>query len=178
MLFAALAGAVLMSALAMGSQRVRRGRWEAHRPGTGLVWFESDVGRIAFDHGGQLRVAPLAGNELTFALTDVSAIRFSYAEHESLEVLAQYDIGFNYRSGRADVLELYSVALVTRGGDVPVFEAGHAHAHLIGARWLTTVVEGMLDRLRMLPDVEAHARGVVVELQGEFAGRGHPVGLA
>lgn len=47
----------------------------------------------------------------------------------------------------------------------------------VGGSFVSRVV-GWLDAWGFVPDVEAHARAVVDELQEEFARRGHPVRLA
>jgi hypothetical protein len=159
------------------SSRLLKGTWRPHRSGTGLVWFDSDLGRFAFDHSGHLRAQAWHEPERVIPLAEVRGIRFAYARQTMVDQLAEFDLEMKARSGLADELDRYDVVLVTTSGDVPVFVAGQLFRRVIGAAWLTDRATDLVARLGLIPAVEAHDRTVVDDLQRELAARGHPARL-
>lgn len=69
------------------SATMHKGRWRAHRVDTGLVWFDSDLGRFGFPHANTFAVQHRDQPERQIPLTQVVALRFSYQRLESREAL-------------------------------------------------------------------------------------------
>lgn len=157
--------------------RMRKGMWKCHRSGTGLVWFEGDHGRLAFDHSGHVRIHPHRAPEQVLPLSEVRGIRFTHAQHVDPDALAEFDAFVSHRSGLTDVLDRYELFLATTRGDIPVFVAGQVFRRLIGIAWLTDAATNLGSRWGFVPDVESYAADVARDLQDEFARRGHPVRL-
>ncbi len=181
-LFASLALVVLLAVLVLiaagASATVHRGGWRAHRADTGLVWFESDRGRFGFPNANTVAVQRQHQPELRIPLTEVVALRFTYQQLHSREALEAVGVRMWPRQHWPRQLDRYDVAVVTAAGDVPVFLAGQIFMLTpVGGSLVSRVVEWLHAR-GFVPDVEAHARAVVDELQEEFARRGHPVRLA
>lgn len=170
-LFAALP--LMMAAEA----RMRKGTWKPHRSGTGLVWFESDHGRLALDHSGHVRFQARNAPERVVPLADVRGIRFTHVQHADPAALAEFDAFVGYRSGLTDVLDRYELTLATTSGDIPVFIAGQVFRRIIGITWLTDALTNLASRWGLVPDVESYAAAAARELQDEFARRGHPIRL-
>lgn len=177
-----LGGALWIAAILLvttaSTAAMHKGQWKSHRSSTGLVWFESDLGRFAFLPSGMLNVQDGRGPERHVALGDVLSLRFSYQRLESRE--AQEAVGFHMwsRRGWPYQLDRYDVALVTLTGDIDVFVAAQAFRPLPFAGRPLNLAVALLDRWGFIPNVDAHARAVVDELRHEFARRGRPVSLA
>lgn len=169
---------VLVLMAAGASATMHKGRWRAHRVDTGLVWFESDLGRFGFPNAKTFAVQHQHQPERRMPLTDVVAVRFDYQELHSRQALEAVGVQLWPRQHWPRQLDRYDVALVTAAGDVPIFLAGQVFVTApVGGSLVRLMVE-WLDAWGLVPDVEAHARAVVNALQEEFARRGHPVRLA
>jgi len=170
---------VLMLFLAAAPSAVmHKGLWRGHRTGTGVVWFESDLGRVGFSHANALVVQLMQQPERHVPVADIQAIRFSYQRLATREALEAMGVDLRLRRHWPRQLDRYDVAVVTPTGDVPVFLAGQVFVVLPLGSGLVDRAVDLLEMFGVVPDVEAHARAVVEELLGEFARRGHPVTLA
>lgn len=169
---------VLMLFLAAAPSTVmHKGLWRGHRTGTGLVWFDSDLGRVGFSHANAFVVQHVPQPEHHVPIADILAIRFSYQRLATREALEVMGVDLRLRRNWSRRLDRYDVAVVTATGDVPVFLAGQVFVDLPLAGGLVDRAIDVLEMCGVVPDVEAHARSVVLELQEEFARRGHRVGL-
>ncbi len=170
--------AVIVLLAAVPSTTTHRGLWRVRRTDTGLVWFDSDLGRFGFPHANTFAVQHRDQPERQIPLTQVVALRFSYQRLESREALEAVGVDFHLRRHWPYQLDRYDVAAVTAAGDIPVFVAGQVFmVPPVGGRLVKLMVD-WLDAWGFVPDVEPHARAVVDDLQHEFARRGHPVRLA
>lgn len=156
---------------------MHKGQWKSHRSSSGLVWFESDLGRFAFLPSGVLKVQDGRGPDREVALGDVVSLRFAYARLESREAHEQVDFYVWSRRGWPYQLDRYDVSLLTPSGEIALFVAAQAFRSFPIFGRVTDAAVALLDRCGLIPDVEAHARAVVDELQREFARRGHPLRL-
>lgn len=170
--------AVIVLLAAVPSTTTHRGLWRVHRTDTGLVWFDSDLGRFGFPHANTFAVQHQHQPERRMPLTDVVAVRFDYQELHSRQALEAMGVQLWPRQHWPRQLDRYDVALVTAAGDVPIFLAGQVFVTAPVGGSLGRLMVEWLDAWGLVPDVEAHARAVVNALQEEFARRGHPVRLA
>lgn len=98
--------AILLIMLVAGTGK-RKGLWRAHRSGTGLVWFESDLGRFGVTPSGQLRIQLPGVEERTLPLGEVDAVRFSYARHTSRQALEDIGVHVWSKGPAFDVLDVF-----------------------------------------------------------------------
>lgn len=177
-LFVTLWIVVIVLLAAIPTTTMHRGLWRAHRTDTGLVWFDSDLGRFGFPHANTFAVQQHRHPERQIPTPHVVSLRFTYQRLASREALEAVGVDLRVRRHWPRQLDRYDVAVVTAAGDIPVFLAGQVFMAPPVGGWLVTRAVEWLDAWGFVPDVEAHARAVVDELREEFARRGHPVNLA
>lgn len=110
-LFVVVWAAIIVLIAASASATIHNGRWRAHRGDTGLVWFDSDLGRFGFPNANTFAVRHQHQPERRIPLTQMVSLRFSYQQLQAREALEAMDDQLWSRQHWPRLLDRYDVAV-------------------------------------------------------------------
>lgn len=171
-----MAGLVMPALITIYRLRIRNGGFDVSRRPGGVTIFRTDVGEITLD-GTRLIVAPRRGPRREMPLGDVVGLRYTHASRPAFdEILVDFDL-WDLSARWRDQIDWYGIAIVTTGGDIPVYLAGQLDRREPFMQWWFDWTEDVLSSLHLFQHLEERTLSVLTQLRAAFRAAGREVPL-